>query len=116
MSVKRFAITLIIGSLLLSCSQKTQLIQPADKINIFSKDTQVIIAKPEVIPMISPNQNERPVDTKISTIVLHHTASAASAKAVGNFFATPESKVSAHYTVDRTGYIIQSVEDNFRAW
>ena len=116
MSVKRFAITLIVSSLLLSCSQKNQLFPSSDQINILSNDTPVVIPKPEVISMISPNQNDRPQDTKISAIVLHHTASAADAKAVGKFFANPESKVSAHYTVDRTGYLVQSVEDNFRAW
>jgi hypothetical protein len=122
MSVKRFAITLIISSatLLLSCSQGNRFIQSTDRIISFDNDNPapvpVVISKPEVIPMVSPNQNVRPEGTKISAIILHHTASAGTATAVGKFFATPEAGVSAHYTIDRTGYIIQSVEDSFRAW
>jgi hypothetical protein len=116
MSVKRFALALIVGTVILSCSQNTNVIQSSGPAGIFSKDEPVEIPKPEVIEMISPNQNERPEGAVINTIVLHHTAGAGSAKAVGKFFATPESKVSSHYIVDRTGYVVQSVEDSFRAW
>ncbi|MFN8575355.1 MAG: N-acetylmuramoyl-L-alanine amidase [Candidatus Sericytochromatia bacterium] len=74
------------------------------------------ITKPEVIDMPSPNKNPRPEGSQINTIVLHHTASKAEAKSTGKFFQDPASKVSAHYTVDRTGYIVQSVSDAEASW
>ena len=74
------------------------------------------IAKPPMIDMPSPNFNERPEGTKISAIVLHHTAMASDAKRVGKFFARPNAGVSSHYIVDRTGYIVQPVADKHRAW
>lgn len=66
--------------------------------------------------MPSPNLNERPAETAISAIVLHHTAMAGSARDVGNFFARPSAGVSSHYVVDRSGYIVQPVADAQRAW
>lgn len=74
------------------------------------------IEKPEVIPMPTENHNERPDGTVINTIVLHHTATAADAKRVGKFFQNPKAGVSSHYIVDRTGYIVQPVDDNLRSW
>ncbi len=74
------------------------------------------LTKPVVISIPSPNKNARPTGTKINTIVLHHTASRATATNTGKFFTDPASKVSAHYTIDRTGYIVQSVADNEASW
>lgn len=77
---------------------------------------QATLPKPEVREIPSPNAGERPENTRIDTIVLHHTAMAGDAEAVGRFFARPSAQVSAHYVVDRSGYIVQSVADDLRAW
>lgn len=74
------------------------------------------LAKPPVEVMTSPNFNERPEGAKISAIVLHHTAMAGDARETGRFFANPKAGASAHFTVDRTGYIVASVPENLRAW
>ncbi|MFN8673895.1 MAG: N-acetylmuramoyl-L-alanine amidase [Candidatus Sericytochromatia bacterium] len=107
---------LIVSSLLLvvSCSTQTQTNQNQDFNTEIASTKRA--SKPQVTYIQSPNQNPRPDGMKIDTIVLHHTASAANATNIGKFFANPESKVSAHYTVDRTGYIVQSVNDSERSW
>lgn len=75
------------------------------------------LAKPTVIAMPSPNQSARPGGPgDIDTIVLHHTATAASAQDVGKFFQDPKAKVSAHYTVGKDGIIVQSVSDADKSW
>jgi len=74
------------------------------------------LPKPETIQMPSPNHNERPDGMRADTIVLHHTATASTAEAVGRFFARPGVGVSSHYIVDRTGYIVQPVSDELRSW
>lgn len=74
------------------------------------------VARPEIKEYPSPNHNERPANTRISAIVLHHTAMAGNAMAVARFFANPKAGVSAHYIVDRDGSIVQSVPDHLRAW
>lgn len=74
------------------------------------------VPAPELMVIPSPNQNPRPEGAKPDTIVLHHTATAGTAERVGHFFARPDAKVSAHYIVDRTGYIVRSVPDNMRSW
>jgi N-acetyl-anhydromuramyl-L-alanine amidase AmpD len=65
---------------------------------------------------LSPNCNDRPENTQLSCIVLHHTAVAANAQSTANFFADPKSKVSAHFVVDRDGSVIRCVPDDKRAW
>ena len=81
-----------------------------------NQQNPITLAKPEVIDIPSPNNNPRPDNTRIDTIVLHHTATASEAEAVGRFFARPDAGVSSHYIVDRSGYIVQSVSDEFRSW
>lgn len=118
MSIKKVLAYALMGSLLVSCSQQSNLVTGQNsQINTFSSDTRTVrIEKPQVIDMPSPNQNARPDGTKINTIVLHHTATAVDARATGRFFLDPKAQVSSHYIVDRTGYIVQPVADNLRAW
>ncbi|MFP2928399.1 N-acetylmuramoyl-L-alanine amidase [Pyxidicoccus sp. 3LG] len=70
--------------------------------------------KPAVVSAPSPNQDSRK-GTDIDTIVLHHTASN-DGKADMAWMKNPQSKVSAHYMVDRDGKIYQLVGDDKRAW
>lgn len=63
----------------------------------------------------SPNFGPRPKDVVIDTIVLHHTASA-NLGGVVRWFANPESRVSAHFTVGKDGSIVQHVSTFDRAW
>ena len=74
------------------------------------------VAEPPMIEMPSPNSNPRPDNTRISAIVLHHTAMKQDARTVGQVFTRPSAKVSSHYIVDRTGYIVRSVPDELRSW
>jgi N-acetyl-anhydromuramyl-L-alanine amidase AmpD len=111
--MKRNILFLILSSILItSCSINISY----DTDNVSSFNNQVNIPKPEVIVIESQNRNDRPPDTKISTIVLHHTATSSDAKSVANFFANPQSKVSSHYIVDRSGYIVQCVPDDKVSW
>lgn len=73
-------------------------------------------AEPPMIEIPSPNSNPRPDNTRISAIVLHHTAMKQDARTVGQVFTRPSAKVSSHYIVDRTGYIVRSVPDELRSW
>ncbi|WP_426757063.1 peptidoglycan recognition protein family protein [Myxococcus sp. Y35] len=70
--------------------------------------------KPAVINAPSPNYNSRG-GTDIDTIVLHHTATNNGAGDLA-WMRNPQSKVSAHYMVDRDGKIYQLVGDDKRAW
>jgi len=84
--------------------------------NLQAQSTQRAIPKPPTKIIVSPNQNDRPADAKISAIVLHHTATSGTADAVGRFFQNPKAKVSSHYIVDRTGYLIEPVSEEARSW
>jgi hypothetical protein len=74
--------------------------------------------KPAVIEIASPNKSARSggAASPIGAIVLHHTASPADARRIGGFFSQPSAQVSAHFTVDRTGYIVQSVPETEASW
>jgi N-acetylmuramoyl-L-alanine amidase len=63
----------------------------------------------------SPNFNERPKGVVIDTVVLHATA-LNTLQEVVDTFADPESQVSAHYTIDRDGTVVQHVAEDQRAW
>ena len=65
------------------------------------------------IPADESNYNSRN-GTKIDMIIMHNTD--ASLQASINTFKDPNSNVSAHYIVARSGEIIQMVPDTFRAW
>jgi len=62
----------------------------------------------------SPHRNARPSPT-IDCIVIHDTESE-TAKAALSWFEAPQSKVSAHYVVDRDGTVYRCVPDDRRAW
>lgn len=59
--------------------------------------------------------NPRPAATVVDTVVLHHTAGPTLEGCV-RWFANPESRVSAHYTVGKDGSIVQHVSTFLRAW
>ena len=64
---------------------------------------------------VSPNFDERPPDTVVDTIVLHHNAGASLVGTV-RWFENLESRVSAHFTIGKDGSIIQHVSTFARAW
>lgn len=114
--LKKFALLTLSLLVVFSCSQvnnQTNQDISNDNSSILSSTR---ISKPTTIIINSPNRNDRPVDAKINTIILHHTASTSDAKSIGNFFLDPSSKVSSHYVVDKTGYLVQPVDDSKRAW
>lgn len=63
----------------------------------------------------SPNYDERPQNITIDTMVLHATVFDSLEETIEHF-SNPESKVSAHYTIDRDGTLVQHVEESKRAW
>jgi N-acetyl-anhydromuramyl-L-alanine amidase AmpD len=63
----------------------------------------------------SPNFGPRPAGTVIDTIVLHHTV-IPTLEDTTKAFCRPASQVSAHFTVDRDGSIVQHVSTFERAW
>lgn len=69
---------------------------------------------PEWTAIRSPNINANGC-AKPTGIVIHYTA-AGSAKATANYFATRDSKVSAHTVIGRDGVIFQCVGLRDRAW
>lgn len=64
---------------------------------------------------LSPNFDERPDGALIDTIVIHATVLASLAE-VEAHFAKVESKVSAHFTIDRDGAVVRHVLEEKRAW
>lgn len=102
-------------SLLAACALNAPRLQQPTQVRGAST-AQRTVPKPATIQIPSPNQNERPAGATISAIVLHHTAMAGDARAVGNYFARPDAKTSSHYIVDRTGYLVQPVDDAQRSW
>ncbi len=62
----------------------------------------------------SPNYNSRK-ESLINKIILHYTVIEDKQKVI-DLFLNKESKVSAHYLVDKEGIICRFVEDEFRAW
>src|SRR5947209_6217536 len=87
--------------------------RPASKPRV--KPATKKVARPKVIDMPSPNKNSRG-KAKIDTIVIHHTAGKGTAEDIGRFFQQRSSRVSAHYTIGKTGTIVQSVQEKDRAW
>ncbi len=63
----------------------------------------------------SPNYNERPQGTVINSIIIHYTGMQACEDAL-NRLCDPESKVSAHYTIDLDGTIYKHIDPSIRAW
>ena len=63
----------------------------------------------------SPNCDARPGGTTVDTVVLHATV-LNSLNEVIEKFADPQSRVSAHYTIDRDGTTVAHVPEDRRAW
>lgn len=68
----------------------------------------------DIVQMLSPNFDDRKGED-ISLIILHYTGMKNEEAALARL-TDPESKVSAHYTVDEVGKIYQHVEEKNRAW
>lgn len=113
---KNFSLLTISLLMVFSCSQvDKQISQDINSNSSILSETE-LLSKPSVVTMNSPHRNDRPAGTKIDAIVLHHTANTGDAKNIGTFFLDPAAKVSAHYIVDKTGYLVQSVDDTKRSW
>jgi N-acetyl-anhydromuramyl-L-alanine amidase AmpD len=63
----------------------------------------------------SPNFDERPPGTVIDTVVIHATVLDTLDEVTGHF-TSPETHVSAHYTIDRDGTTVSHVPESWRAW
>lgn len=63
----------------------------------------------------SPNQDDRPPDTPIDTLVLHYTGMP-TAQAALDRLCDPAARVSAHYVVAEDGAIWRLVAEERRAW
>ena len=59
----------------------------------------------------SPNFDER----RPNFVIIHHTSNDTAERALRTL-SSPESRVSAHYLIDRDGTIIQLVDEKSRAW
>jgi len=68
----------------------------------------------DIISMPSPNFDDRK-GHKPSFIILHYTGMESVTAALERL-TSPESKVSAHYTVDEDGRVYSHVDENMRAW
>ena len=62
----------------------------------------------------SPNENDKSTRT-IDTVVIHYTATSTAQEAL-SIFKDPNSKVSAHYLIDKNGDIYQLVREKDIAW
>jgi N-acetyl-anhydromuramyl-L-alanine amidase AmpD len=79
------------------------------------KDSDLKVGRGGMLWYGSPHFNARPADTRVDTVVLHHTAGS-TLIGVCKWFAMPESQVSAHYTIGKKGQIVQHVSTYQRAW
>ncbi len=63
----------------------------------------------------SPNFEQRPLDIKIDTIIIHYTEMKDDISALERL-CDKEAKVSAHYLINKQGIIFALVPENLRAW
>ena len=63
----------------------------------------------------SPNYGDRAPGVAIKYIILHHTEMN-SAKAALDWLCNPESEVSSHYLIEKSGVVHQLVADEHKAW
>ena len=63
----------------------------------------------------SPNCDARPADIVVDTVVLHATVLDTLSEVIEKF-SDPESRVSAHYSIDRDGTTVMHVPEDQRAW
>jgi N-acetylmuramoyl-L-alanine amidase len=68
-----------------------------------------------MINMPSPNYNTRPDGVIINSIIIHYTGMKTAQEALDRL-CDPQSKVSAHYTIDMDGTIYNHVSPDKRAW
>lgn len=64
---------------------------------------------------LSPNFNERPSFRKLDLIIIHYTGMATAQAALARL-CEPNTKVSAHYLIERNGQLYQLVDEKKRAW
>lgn len=69
----------------------------------------------KIIEKPSPNYNNRPKDSDIDCIVIHHTGGGTLAGAI-SWFQDKTSNVSAHYILDTNGDVYRCVQEDKRAW
>ena len=65
--------------------------------------------------MPSPNYNDRPDGAVVKSVIIHYTGMKTAEDAL-NRLCDPESKVSAHYTIDEDGTLYKHVDPDYRAW
>ena len=63
----------------------------------------------------SPNQDDRPADSVINTLVLHYTGMQSGQAAIDRL-RDPAARVSSHYVVGEDGAIVRLVEEHRRAY
>lgn len=63
----------------------------------------------------SPNQDARPENVPIDTIVLHYTGMRSAREAIERL-RDPAARVSSHYVVDEDGAVLRLVAEERRAW
>lgn len=68
-----------------------------------------------ILPITSPNRDDRPADSVIDMLVLHYTGMQSGEEAISRL-CDREAKVSAHYVVEEDGRIFQLVPEEDRAW
>lgn len=87
--------------------------------DILLPDWPGLFALPSELPIgdwPSPNRDERPQDTAIDTLIIHHTAGTGDAEEVAKYFQSTKRRVSSHYVIGRDGKIIRCVPEAERAW
>jgi N-acetylmuramoyl-L-alanine amidase len=70
---------------------------------------------PQPRDLPSPNQDDRPEETPIDTLVLHYTGMRTAREAIERL-RDPEARVSAHYVVEEDGAVWRLVPETRRAW
>ncbi|MFC0409186.1 N-acetylmuramoyl-L-alanine amidase [Roseomonas elaeocarpi] len=65
--------------------------------------------------LLSPNQDDRPADTPVDTLILHYTDMESGAAAIERL-RDPVARVSSHYVVEEDGAIFRLVPEHRRAF
>jgi len=65
--------------------------------------------------LASPNQDDRPADVPIDTLILHYTGMQTAGEAIARL-RDPAARVSSHYVVDEDGAVLRLVPEERRAW
>ena len=68
-----------------------------------------------MLDLPSPNQDARPPDTPIDTLILHYTGMRTGAEAVARL-RDPAARVSSHYVVEEDGRVFRLVSEHRRAF